>query len=159
MVYFLGISDSGGAQQMCRRSAVQVSFLNKPFQEFETVQPQYVFVLVGKSPFLTCMVRNLNPPQIARNTQTYFFTSWGAFQVSSVKHHDVHIFSRRTIIHFRPKILIKTQFCGWFNDDLIPWFVMWSWGFYEVICRPVFKGLFIIYTVDWSTFVGILYTR
>jgi len=70
-----GISETGGAQHMDRRSVLQDSFLTKSLPEFDTIQPQNVSALVGKTAFLTCVVRNLKPTQ----------------RVSWVRHRDVHI--------------------------------------------------------------------
>ena len=48
---------------MERRSGLEDSFLTKSLPEFDKVQPQNVSALVGKTAFLTCVVRNLKPTQ------------------------------------------------------------------------------------------------
>jgi len=70
-----GISETGGVQHHERRSVLQDSFLTNSLPEFDTIQPQNVSALVGKTAFLTCVVRNLKPTQ----------------RVSWVRHRDVHI--------------------------------------------------------------------
>ena len=65
MIYssFSGICETGGTQYMERRSGLEDSFLTKSLPEFDNVQPQNVSALVGKTAFLTCLVRNLKPTQ------------------------------------------------------------------------------------------------
>ena len=48
---------------MERRLGLEDSFLTKSLPEFDKVQPQNVSALVGKTAFLTCVVRNLKPTQ------------------------------------------------------------------------------------------------
>ena len=64
---FLGISETGGVQHHERRSVLQDSFLTNSLPEFDTIQPQNVSALVGKTAFLTCVVRNLKPTQRVSN--------------------------------------------------------------------------------------------
>ena len=62
-LYISGISETGGVQHIERRSILQDSFLTNSLPEFDTIQPQNVSALVGKTAFLTCVVRNLKPTQ------------------------------------------------------------------------------------------------
>jgi len=70
-----GISETGGTQDIEKRSVLQDSFLTNSVPEFDNMQLQNVSALVGKTAFLTCVVRNLKPTQ----------------RVSWVRHRDVHI--------------------------------------------------------------------
>lgn len=64
---FSGISETGGVQQIEKRSVLQDSFLTNSVPEFDNMQPQNVSALVGKTAFLTCVVRNLKPTQRVSN--------------------------------------------------------------------------------------------
>lgn len=71
-----GISETAGVQQsQAKRNILEDSFLSHTIPEFDPTPPQNVSALVGKTAFLTCVVRNLKPTQ----------------RVSWVRHRDVHI--------------------------------------------------------------------
>lgn len=76
-----GISKIDGMQSFERRAILEDSYLAKnTVPEFDTTPPQNVSALVGKTAFLTCVVRNLRPTQ----------------KVSWVRHRDVHILTAGT---------------------------------------------------------------
>lgn len=71
-----GISETVGVQQgRDGRNVLEDSFLTNTIPEFDPTPPRNVSALVGKTAFLTCVVRNLKPTQ----------------RVSWVRHRDVHI--------------------------------------------------------------------
>ena len=62
--YNPGLSDTRGVHQLERSSSVlQDSFLGQTVPEFDQLQSKNVTALVGKTAFLTCVVRNLKPTQ------------------------------------------------------------------------------------------------
>ena len=65
IIYFilLEITESNGSSQGELHNAIDDSFMKKSVAKFDYQLPQNVSAIVGKTAFLTCVVKNLKPSQ------------------------------------------------------------------------------------------------
>lgn len=61
--YFLEITESNGSSQGELHNSIDDTFMKKSVAKFDYQLPQNVSAIVGKTAFLTCVVKNLKPSQ------------------------------------------------------------------------------------------------
>ena len=92
-IWLLEICESSGKHQKEVESYVKERFERQGVAHFDNQQPQNVSAIVGKTAFLTCVVKNLLPTQKVVYTITAVKRSFNnnILKVSFVRHRDVHI--------------------------------------------------------------------